>query len=135
MALESAADFSSYVDSNVGFGITGTFFEVQATLWDSRPGLIDTWFDIDSGASQNISLIMDEDYFAIEGNSIAAEGYQPRATLKASDAPYISHQDKLIVDAVTTDQGNVIKPATTYLVVEVQPDNVGMLTLVLEVAA
>ena len=63
MALESAADFSSYVDSTVGFGITGTFFEVQDTLWDSRPGLIDTWFDIDSGASQNISLIMDEDYF------------------------------------------------------------------------
>ena len=98
MALESAADFSSYVDSSVGFGITGTFFEVQDTLWDSRPGLIDTWFDIDSGASQNINLIMDEDYFAIEGNSIAAEGYQPRATMKASDAPYISHQDKLIVE-------------------------------------
>lgn len=134
MALESAADFSSYVDATVGFGITGTFFEVQDTLWDSRLGLIDTYFDIDSGASANVNLIMDEDYFAIEGNSVAAEGYQPRATMKASDAPYISHQDKLIVDAVTTDQGNVIKPATTYLVVEVQPDNVGMLTLILEAA-
>lgn len=134
MALESAADFSSYVDSSVGFGITGTFFEVQDTFIDSRLGLIDTYFDIDSGASANISLIMDEDYFAIEGNSIAAEGYQPRATMKASDAPFISHADKLIVNAVTTDKGNVIKPETTYLVVEVQPDNVGMLTLVLEAA-
>ena len=94
MALESAADFSSYVDATVGFGITGTFFEVQDTLWDTRPGLIDTWFDIDSGASSNIEILMDEDYFSIEGNSIAAEGYQPRATIKATDAPYISQQTK-----------------------------------------
>jgi len=135
MALESAADFTSYLDSTTGFGVTGTFFEVQDTLWDSRAGLIDTWYDIDSGASANISLIMDEDYFAIEGNTIDAEGYQPKATIKASDAPYISHQDKLIVNAITTDQGNVIKPETTYFVVEVQPDNVGMLTLVLKEAA
>ena len=135
MALESAADFSSFVDSTTGFGITGTFFERQSVLWDQRPGLIDTWYDIDTGASQNISLLMDEEYLSIQGASVAAEGYQPRATLKASDAPYISQLDTLIVDAVTTDQGTVIKPQTEYVVREVQPDNVGMVTLVLEVAA
>lgn len=134
MALESVSDFNSYVDSTVGFGVTGTFFEVQDTLFDTRPGLIDTWFDIDSGASQNINLLMDEDYFSIEGNSVAAEGFQPKATIRAIDAPYASHADRLIVDAITTDQGTVIRPATTYLVVEVQPDNVGMITLLLEAA-
>ena len=134
MALESLSDFSSYVDSSVGFGVTGTFFEVQDTLWDTRPGLIDTWADIDSGASQIINLLMDEDYFSIEGNSVSAEGYQPKATIKASDAPYASQADKLIVNAVTTDKGNVIKAQTTFFVVEVQPDNVGMITLILEAA-
>ena len=134
MALESAADFTSYVNSTTGFGITGTFFEVQDTLWDTRAGLIDTWYDIDSGASSNIDILMDEDYFSIEGNSIAAEGYQPRAIIKATDAPYISHADLLIVNAITTDQGNVIKAETTFFVVEVQPDNVGMITLILEAA-
>ena len=134
MALESAADFSSYVNSTTGFGITATFFEVQDTLWDSRLGLIDSYFDIDSGASSNIEILMDEDYFAIEGNTVAADGYQPRATMKATDAPYISHADLLTIDAVTTDRGTVLKPATNFKVVEVQPDNVGMVTLILEVA-
>jgi hypothetical protein len=134
VALESAADFSSYVNSTTGFGITATFFEVQDTLWDTRPGKINTWFDIDSGASSNIEILMDEDYFAIEGNTVAADGYQPRATMKATDAPYISHADLLTIDAVTTDRGTVLKPATNFKVVEVQPDNVGMVTLILEVA-
>ena len=134
MALESAADFGSYVNSTSGFGITATFFEVQDTLWDSRLGLIDSYFDIDSGASSNIEILMDEDYFAIEGNTVAADGYQPRATMKATDAPYISHADLLTIDAVTTDRGTVLKPATNFKVVEVQPDNVGMVTLILEVA-
>ena len=128
MALESAADFSSYVNSTTGFGITATFFEVQDTLWDTRPGKINTWFDIDS------EILMDEDYFAIEGNTVAADGYQPRATMKATDAPYISHADLLTIDAVTTDRGTVLKPATNFKVVEVQPDNVGMVTLILEAA-
>ena len=48
MAIESAADFSSYLDTTTGHGVTGTFFEVQSIFWDQRTGLIDTWFDIDS---------------------------------------------------------------------------------------
>ena len=132
MALESAADFSSYIDSTTGFGVTGTFFEVQSILWDTRSGLIDTWYDIDSGASTNIDMIIDQDYFAIDGSSVAAEGYSPRVVIKASDAPYISHSDKVLVNAITTNKGNTIKAATTFLVKNVQPDNVGMITLVLE---
>ena len=54
MPLESAADFNSYVDINTGHGVTATFFEVQNSLWDQRLGLIDTWYDIDSGNSTNI---------------------------------------------------------------------------------
>ena len=60
MPLESALDFDAYVDSTSGHGVTATFFEVQNSLWDSRLGLIDTWFDIDSGNSTNINIIIDQ---------------------------------------------------------------------------
>tara|TARA_R110001592_G_scaffold239570_1_gene499517 strand:+ start:118 stop:522 length:405 start_codon:yes stop_codon:yes gene_type:complete len=132
MPLESAADFSSYLDSTTGHGVTATFFEVQNNFWDSRTTNIDTWFDVDSGNSTSINIILDQEYFNIQGNSVAAAGYQPRAMMKASDAPYISHLDKLIVDAITTNKGNVLKAATTFLVVNSKPDNTGMISLVLE---
>jgi hypothetical protein len=132
MPLESALDFNAYVDSTSGHGVTATFFEVQNSLWDSRLGLIDTWFDIDSGNSTNINIIIDQEYFNIEGGTIPVAGYQPRAIVKASDVPYISQEDRLVVDAITTNRGNVLKPETTFFVKTVQPDNTGMVSLVLE---
>ena len=132
MPLESAADFNSYVDINTGHGVTATFFEVQESLWDSRVGLIDTWFDIDSGNTTNINIIIDQEYFNIEGGTVPVAGYQPRAIVKSTDVPYISHEDKLVVNAITTDQGNVLKAETTFLVKTVEPDNTGLISLVLE---
>ena len=131
MPLESALDFNAYVDTTTGHGVTATFFEVQQTLWDSL-GLIDDLFDIDSGASTNINIIIDQEYFNIEGGTVPVAGYQPRAIVKASDVPYISQEDKLIVDAITTDKGNVLKAETTFIVRTVEPDNTGLISLVLE---
>ena len=131
MPLESALDFNAYVDTTTGHGVTATFFEVQQTLWDSL-GLIDDLFDIDSGASTNINIIIDQEYFNIDGGTVPVAGYQPRAIVKASDVPYISQEDKLRVDAITTDQGNVLKPETTFIVRTVEPDNTGLISLVLE---
>lgn len=132
MPLESALDFDAYVDSTSGHGVTATFFEVQNSLWDSRLGLVDSYFDIDSGNSTNINIIIDQEYFNIEGGTIPVAGYQPRAIVKASDVPYISQEDRLVVDAITTNHGNVLKPETTFFVKTVQPDNTGMVSLVLE---
>ena len=131
MPLESAADFNAHVDTTTGHGVTATFFEVQQSLWDDFP-LIDTLFDIDSGFSKNINIIIDQEYFNIEGGTVPVAGYQPRAIVKASDVPYISQQDKLRVDAITTDKGNVLKPTTTFVVRTVEPDNTGLVSLVLE---
>ena len=131
MPLESALDFNAYVDTTTGHGVTATFFEVQQSLWDDFP-LIDTLFDIDSGFSKNINIIIDQEYFNIEGGTVPVAGYQPRAIVKASDVPYISQQDKLLVDAITTNRGNVLKPATTFVVRTVEPDNTGLVSLVLE---
>ena len=131
MPLESALDFNAYVDTTTGHGVTATFFEVQQSLWDDFP-LIDTLFDIDSGFSKNINIIIDQEYFNIEGGTVPVAGYQPRAIVKASDVPYISQEDKILVDAITTNRGNVLKPATTFIVRTVEPDNTGLVSLVLE---
>ena len=131
MPLESALDFNAYVDTTTGHGVTATFFEVQQSLWDDFP-LIDTLFDIDSGFSKNINIIIDQEYFNIEGGTVPVAGYQPRAIVKASDVPYISQEDKLLVDAITTNRGNVLKPATTFVVRTVEPDSTGLVSLVLE---
>ena len=132
MPVESALDFNAYLDSTTGHGVTATFFEVQNFLWDSRLGLIDTWYDIDSGNATNINIIIDQEYFNIEGGSIPVAGYQPRAILKSSDAPYLSQEDRLVVNAITTNNGNVLKAQTTFLVKTVEPDNTGMVSVVLE---
>lgn len=131
MPLESAADFTSYLDINTGHGVTATFFEVQQSLWDDFP-LIDTLFDIDSGFSKNINIIIDQEYFNIEAGTVPVAGYQPRAIVKASDVPYISQEDKLLINAITTNRGSVLKPATTFIVRTVEPDNTGFVELVLE---
>jgi hypothetical protein len=130
MPLESSRDFSSYVDPQIG-GVTATFFEVQNSTWDQRLGNIDDWFDIDSGNSTNINIIIDQDYFNIDGQTVGVEGYQPVAFVKATDVPYISIDDRLTVNAITTNNGNTLTPATDFVVVNAQPDNVGMVQLVL----
>jgi|TARA_R110000796_G_scaffold73061_1_gene164644 hypothetical protein len=132
MPLESSRDFDSYVNPQIG-GVSATFFEVQNSLWDSRLGLIDTWFDIDSGNSTNINIIIDQDFFNIQGKSVSVEGYQPRAMVKATDVPYISIDDRLVVNAITTNNGSTLTPETNFIVVNAQPDNVGMVNLVLAV--
>tara|TARA_A100001201_G_scaffold143755_1_gene147230 strand:+ start:2312 stop:2716 length:405 start_codon:yes stop_codon:yes gene_type:complete len=132
MPLESALDFNAYVDTTTGHGVTATFFEVQDTLWDARTGFIDSWFDIDSGDSYSINIIIDQEYLNIEGGSVPVAGHQPRAIVKSSDVPYISQDDKLIVDAITTNKGSVLKAETTFLVKTVEPDNTGLVSLVLE---
>lgn len=132
MPLESSRDFSSYVNPQIG-GVSATFYEVQGLLWDSRTSLIDSWTDIDSGNSYKINIIIDQPYLNIEGQSVNVEGYKPTAMIKASDVPFISIDDRITVDAITTNKGSVLTPETSFVVVNVQPDNTGMVNLVLAV--
>ena len=130
MPIESAADFNSYVDINTGHGVTATLFDADA-LWDNFPK-IDTLGLIDDGLSVLINILIDQEYFNIEGGSVPVAGYQPRAIFKVTDAPYISQEDKLVVNAITTNKGNVLKPETTFLIKIVEPDNTGLVSAVLE---
>ena len=130
MPIESAADFNSYTDIYTGHGVTATLFDADA-LWDNFPK-IDTLGLIDDGLSVLINILIDQEYFNIEGGSVPVAGYQPRAIFKVTDAPYISQEDKLIVNAITTNKGNVLKPETTFLIKIVEPDNTGLVSAVLE---
>ena len=132
MAIEFQADFDGYLDSFAGHGVTATIFEVQNDLWDSRYGLIDTWYDIDSGDSRNINIIIDQEFFNVDGLSVGVEGYQPIAYLKYNDAPYISHDDRLLVNAITTRQGTTLVPETSYKIKGVENDNYGIVKVILE---
>jgi len=131
MPIESSADFNSYVDPNA-HGVSATFFETQTTLWDARTGLIDTWFDIDTGDAYPINIIIDQEYFSIASGSVPVDGYQPRAIIKATDAPYINHGDKIQVNAITTNNGNTLVPQTLFTIKTVIPDNTGLIEVVLE---
>lgn len=131
MPLESALDFDSYVDPNA-HGVSATFIETQTTLWDGRTGFVDSWYDIDSGDSYNINIIIDQEYFSIAGGSVPVEGYQPRAIVKSTDTPYINQGDRLLVNEITTNRGNTLVPETFFTVVTVEPDNTGLVSLILE---
>ena len=104
MPIESARDFTSYLDATTGHGVTGTYFE-SGKLFDDFP-LIDTLGLIDDGSSVLIKLIIDQPYVGIEGESISVEGFQPTAIIKSSDVPDIKQEDKIVVDAITTNNGN-----------------------------
>ena len=132
MAIESARDFTSFLDATTGHGVTGTYFETgklfdNFTFIDSLLGFID-----DGGTSVLLNLIIDQPYISIGGESISVEGFQPTAIIKSTDAPDITQGDKLVVNAITTNKGNTITPETTFFIKTIEPDNTGFISVVLE---
>ena len=130
MAIDSARDFTSFLDATTGHGVTGTYFE-SGKLFDAFP-LIDTLGLIDDGSSVLINLIIDQPYISIEGESISVEGFQPTAIIKSSDAPDITQGDKIVVNAITTNKGNTLTPETTFFIKTIEPDNTGFISVILE---
>lgn len=130
MAIEFQADFNGYLDSFAGHGVTATYYNVDA-LWDDFP-LIDTLGFIDDGLSVPINIILDQEFFNIGGLSVGVEGYQPIAYIKYTDAPAMTHDDRLLVNAITTRQGTTLVPETSYKIKGVQNDNYGILKVILE---
>ena len=130
MPIESARDFDSFVDSTTGHGVTGTYFQ-SGKLFDSFP-LIDTLGLIDDGSSVLINLIIDQPYISIEGESVSVEGFQPTAIIKSNVVDSIVQDDKIVVDAITTNKGNTLTGETTFFIKTVEPDNTGYVSLILE---
>lgn len=130
MALESAADHNAYLDTQTGHGQTAIYGGADTT-WDARTALIDTWQAIDTYKYQ-IDLIINQEYFGIEGGTVDVNGFQPVALVKTNTIPYVDFGDTLDVSAYLDTNGNTLTAATSYTIVNVQPDRTGFTSLLLE---
>jgi hypothetical protein len=113
MAVEFDRDFDGYLDADFGHGISASYTPL-------------------GGSATTIKVVMDQQYYSIPTETVEIEGSQPMAHAKATDVPNAGHGDTLVVDAVTNLDGTTIKAQTTYKVINVQPDNTGIVVLVLE---
>ena len=99
MALESAQDLLNFLDTNThGKSATVTIH----------------------GSSSTISVILNNEYFAIAGESVDIDGTQPVATCRTSDVANIDTSDSITIDSVN------------YNITNIQPDGTGITVLILQ---
>ena len=113
MALEFDADFDSYFDDSYGHG-------VQATYTPS------------GSSASTIKVILEDEYLSVDGLTVGVEGSTSVAYCKTKDESAASHGDTLAFAAITDLDGNTLKAAKTYAVINVQPDNTGITVLILQ---
>lgn len=74
-----------------------------------------------NGSGSNINVILNKEYFAIDpGLGMEVEGTQPVCTGRSSDMTNVEIGDTIQIDSIT------------YNIINVQPDGVGVTTLILE---
>lgn len=113
MTLEFPRDFDGYMQAD--FGGHG---ETVA-------------YTPNGGTTKNIIIMLDEQYVDLDTGSVSVEGYNPVATIKTTDVVGIQHGDTIEVPAISI--GNtVIKPATTFKVINLQDDFTGVTVALLE---
>jgi hypothetical protein len=114
-AFEDDADFASYFVADYGgHGISASYTPYQ------------------SETSTTINIILDEEFLEADGESVNVETTIPIAYCRTIDVSSARHGDTLVVDATQDLDGNTIKAATTYKVIETMPDKTGITMLRLE---
>ena len=113
MSLEFDADFDGYFDSSYGHGVSATY-------------------TVSGGSAATIKVILEDEYLSVDGLSVGVESSTPVAYCKTKDVSSAGHGDTLAFAAMTDLDGNTIKGAKTYSVVNVQPDNTGITALILQ---
>jgi|TARA_R110000782_G_scaffold142308_1_gene234962 hypothetical protein len=108
---ETEADMASYLDPNYGHGQTAVYGR--------------------GGVNTSINLILNEEFVELD-EGIGVEAAQPIAYCRSIDIPSVSHGDTLAVSAYKDVDGNILKAAGNYKIVNVQKDNKGFTALVLE---
>ena len=112
MSLEFDSDFDGYLDV-IGHGVSCTYTPA-------------------GGSPVTIKVILDQEYYEIPGDTVSFNGSQPIVQGKAKDLSNGAFGDQLAFAAITDLSGNTIKNAATYKIVSLQPDNTGMVAVVLE---
>lgn len=110
--METEEDMEGYLDIDYGHGVSAAYTNYQ---------------DVET----TIKIILNEEYLEDE-NGIGIEGTQPIAYCRSVDVPNALHNDTLDVSAITDVDGNVLKAAQSYKVVNVQKDKTGFTALMLE---
>lgn len=99
MALETAQDLLNYFDTET-HGVTASI-------------------SID-GTSSSISVILNNEYFAIAGESVDIDGTQPVVTCRSSDVTGVDTDDTITISSIT------------YNITNIQPDGTGVTVLILQ---
>ena len=109
--LETEEDMLGYLDSDFGHGITAVYTR--------------------SGVSTTIKIILNNEYVEQE-EGIGVEALKPIAYCRTIDVPNIAFGNRLDVSAIKDTNGNILKAAQSYTVVNIQADRTGFSALMLE---
>ena len=110
---ETESDMAAYFDPTYGHGLQATYTR--------------------SGVNTSINLILNEEFLELDDGS-GVESATPIAYCRSVDIPSVSHGDTLAVSAYKDVDGNILKAAGSYKIVNVQKDNKGFTAVVLEVS-
>ena len=109
--LETEEDMLGYLDSDYGHGITAVYTR--------------------SGVSTTIKIILNNEYVE-QDLGVGVEALKPIAYCRSVDIPNVSYGDTLNASAVKDTNGNILKAAQNYTIVNVQKDRTGFTVLMLE---
>jgi hypothetical protein len=84
-----------------------------------------------SGTSTTINIILNNEYVEQE-EGIGVEALKPIAYCRTVDIPNIAFGNRLDVSAIKDTNGNILKAAQNYTVVNIQADRTGFSALMLE---
>ena len=109
--LETEEDMLAYLDINFGHGVTASYTQ--------------------GGSSTTINIIINNEYVEqVEGTGV--ESLKPIAYCRTIYVPNIAFGNTLNVSAIKDVDGNTLKAAQNYTVVNIQSDRTGFSALMLE---
>lgn len=111
--METEEDMSAYLDINYGHGVSAVY--------------------TNNGSSSTINIIINNEYDEQE-EGVGVEATHPIAYCRSVDVPSISYGNTLAVSAIKDVDGNTLKAAQNYTVVNIQADRTGFTALMLEEA-
>ena len=110
--LETEEDMSAYLDIDYGHGVSAVFTN-------------------SSGDSSTINIIINNEYVEqLDGTGV--EALKPIAFCRTIDIPSVVFGNTLNVSAIKDVDGNTLKSAQNYTIVNVQSDKTGFSALMLE---
>ena len=109
--METEEDMLSYLDINYGHAVSAVYNN--------------------NGSSSTISIILNNEYTELD-NGVGVEALSPIAYCRTIDVPNIAFGNTLNVSAITDVEGNTLKAAQNYTVVNIQADRTGFSSLMLE---